>query len=195
MLGICVGMQMLTLGSEEGKLPGLGLIRAHTRRFPGIDGLRIPAYGLGHREMVGSRASARARTRATVAASTSYTHFASSANHRRIRWPPASMAANSPLQSSATTSAACSSTRKRATASVCSFWVISPHHEFAAPAGSFPAFRLPDGELLKTRRFKDPTYLGDPINAVKIFNDLECDELIVVDIRATLETIASPTTP
>ncbi len=28
---------------------------------------------------------------------------------------------------------------------------------------------------------------GDPINAVKIFNDLECDELIVVDIRATLE--------
>jgi imidazole glycerol-phosphate synthase subunit HisH len=45
MLGICVGMQMLTLGSEEGRLPGLGLIRAHTNRFPGLNGLRIPHMG------------------------------------------------------------------------------------------------------------------------------------------------------
>jgi imidazole glycerol-phosphate synthase subunit HisF len=50
-----------------------------------------------------------------------------------------------------------------------------------------PCLQVADGELLKTRRFKDPVYLGDPINAVKIFNDLDCDELIVVDIRATLE--------
>jgi glutamine amidotransferase len=45
MLGICVGMQMLTLDSEEGSMPGLGLIRAHTARFPSIDGLRIPHMG------------------------------------------------------------------------------------------------------------------------------------------------------
>jgi glutamine amidotransferase len=45
MLGICVGMQMLTLDSEEGKLPGLGLIRAHTNRFPSLNGLRIPHMG------------------------------------------------------------------------------------------------------------------------------------------------------
>jgi glutamine amidotransferase len=44
-LGICVGMQMLTLGSEEGDLPGLGLIRAHTRRFPDEGELRIPHMG------------------------------------------------------------------------------------------------------------------------------------------------------
>jgi glutamine amidotransferase len=44
-LGICVGMQMLTLDSEEGKLPGLGLIHAHTRRFPDGTGLRIPHMG------------------------------------------------------------------------------------------------------------------------------------------------------
>jgi cyclase len=50
-----------------------------------------------------------------------------------------------------------------------------------------PCLQVADGELLKTRRFKDPVYLGDPINAVKIFNDLDCDELIVVDIRATLQ--------
>jgi imidazole glycerol-phosphate synthase subunit HisH len=45
MLGICVGMQMLTLGSEEGALPGLGLIRAHTRRFPDDGELRVPHMG------------------------------------------------------------------------------------------------------------------------------------------------------
>src|SRR5205823_2394601 len=50
-----------------------------------------------------------------------------------------------------------------------------------------PCLQFTRGELLKTRRFKDPQYLGDPINAVKLFNDLECDELVVVDIRATQE--------
>jgi glutamine amidotransferase len=45
LLGICVGMQMLTQGSEEGTLPGLGLIRAHTRKFPAAEGLRIPHMG------------------------------------------------------------------------------------------------------------------------------------------------------
>jgi cyclase len=49
-----------------------------------------------------------------------------------------------------------------------------------------PCLQVADRELLKTRRFKDPVYLGDPINAVKILNDLDCDELIVVDIGATL---------
>jgi imidazole glycerol-phosphate synthase subunit HisH len=45
MLGICVGMQMLTLDSEEGNMPGLGLIRAHTRRFPDVVGVRVPHMG------------------------------------------------------------------------------------------------------------------------------------------------------
>lgn len=49
-----------------------------------------------------------------------------------------------------------------------------------------PCLQVTEGELFKTRRFKDPLYLGDPINAVKLFNDLECDEMVVVDIRATL---------
>ena len=50
-----------------------------------------------------------------------------------------------------------------------------------------PCLQVARGELIKTRKFKDPKYLGDPINAVKIFNDLECDELIVVDIKATVD--------
>jgi len=45
LLGICVGMQMLTEGSEEGDRPGLSLIPAYTRRFPADVGLRVPHMG------------------------------------------------------------------------------------------------------------------------------------------------------
>jgi glutamine amidotransferase len=44
-LGICLGMQLLTRGSEEGQLPGLGWIAATTRRLPTIDGLKVPHMG------------------------------------------------------------------------------------------------------------------------------------------------------
>lgn len=44
-LGICLGMQLLTLSSEEGKTPGLGWISAKTQRFPQIDGLKVPHMG------------------------------------------------------------------------------------------------------------------------------------------------------
>jgi cyclase len=40
---------------------------------------------------------------------------------------------------------------------------------------------------VKTVKFKDPKYVGDPLNAVKIFNEKEVDELIVLDIDATAE--------
>jgi cyclase len=39
--------------------------------------------------------------------------------------------------------------------------------------------------LVKTREFKDPVYIGDPVNAARIFSDKEADELIVVDIDAS----------
>lgn len=41
--------------------------------------------------------------------------------------------------------------------------------------------------LVKTVKFKDPKYVGDPINTVKIFNEKEVDELMVFDIDATVE--------
>jgi len=45
---------------------------------------------------------------------------------------------------------------------------------------------LYDGNgLIKTVQFKKPSYVGDPINAIKIFNDKEVDELILIDINAT----------
>ena len=48
-----------------------------------------------------------------------------------------------------------------------------------------PCLLVHQGGLIKTQRFKDPKYVGDPINAVKIFNEKESDELIVLDIDAT----------
>jgi len=49
-----------------------------------------------------------------------------------------------------------------------------------------PCLLVHDGGLVKTVAFKDSKYIGDPINAVKIFNEKEADELIVVDIDATV---------
>lgn len=48
-----------------------------------------------------------------------------------------------------------------------------------------PCLLLADGNLVKTRRFRDPVYLGDPINAVKIFSEKCVDELCVQDIEAS----------
>lgn len=50
-----------------------------------------------------------------------------------------------------------------------------------------PCLLVHQGGLVKTVRFTDPKYVGDPVNAVKIFNEKEADELIVVDIDATAE--------
>lgn len=48
-----------------------------------------------------------------------------------------------------------------------------------------PCLLVHKGGLVKTVNFKSPKYVGDPINAVKIFNEKEADELIVLDIDAT----------
>ncbi len=50
-----------------------------------------------------------------------------------------------------------------------------------------PCLLISDGGLVKTVEFKAPKYVGDPINAVKIFNEKEADELIVLDIDATAQ--------
>lgn len=50
-----------------------------------------------------------------------------------------------------------------------------------------PCLLLSGGGLVKTRQFRKPQYVGDPINAVKIFNAKEVDELMVLDIDATRE--------
>ena len=48
-----------------------------------------------------------------------------------------------------------------------------------------PVLTLDNEKLVKTVRFKNPNYIGDPINAVRLFNDKEVDEIILLDISAT----------
>ncbi len=50
-----------------------------------------------------------------------------------------------------------------------------------------PCLNIIGHSLVKTINFKSPRYLGDPINAVKIFNGKCVDELCILDIRATIE--------
>lgn len=64
-----------------------------------------------------------------------------------------------------------------------------------------PALLLRGAGLVKTTAFKNPVYVGDPINAIRIFNEKEVDELVLLDIAAsrtgrgpafsTIESIAS----
>lgn len=48
-----------------------------------------------------------------------------------------------------------------------------------------PILLLDGRGLFKTVRFQKPRYIGDPVNAVRIFNEKEVDELIVVDVNAS----------
>jgi len=50
-----------------------------------------------------------------------------------------------------------------------------------------PCLQLIGDSLVKTVKFKNPAYIGDPINTVRIFNELEVDELCFLDIRASIE--------
>src|SRR3954447_20246066 len=64
-----------------------------------------------------------------------------------------------------------------------------------------PTLLLRGAGLVKTTAFRNPVYVGDPINAIRIFNDKEVDELVLLDITAsktgkgpafgTIENIAS----
>ena len=45
-----------------------------------------------------------------------------------------------------------------------------------------PVLLLKDGVLVKTRRFRLPVYVGDPVNTLRIFNEREADEVIILDI-------------
>ncbi|PKM19383.1 MAG: imidazole glycerol phosphate synthase subunit HisF [Gammaproteobacteria bacterium HGW-Gammaproteobacteria-15] len=48
-----------------------------------------------------------------------------------------------------------------------------------------PCLLLREGGIVKTKRFRNPRYIGDPINVVKILNEKEVDELIFLDIDAS----------
>lgn len=50
-----------------------------------------------------------------------------------------------------------------------------------------PVLGIENGSLVKTTGFRKPNYIGDPLMAIKIFNDKEVDELLITDIRASIK--------
>jgi len=48
-----------------------------------------------------------------------------------------------------------------------------------------PVLLIQNNTLVKSKKFKNHHYIGDPINAIKIFNDLNADEIVLLDIDAT----------
>lgn len=55
-----------------------------------------------------------------------------------------------------------------------------------------PCLLLRRAALVKTIRFKQPSYVGDPLNTVRIFNEKEVDEIVFLDITATVESRPPP---
>jgi cyclase len=55
-----------------------------------------------------------------------------------------------------------------------------------------PCLLVNNERLIKTVHFKNPAYIGDPVNAIKIYNEKEVDELVLVDIAATVERRPPP---
>ena len=54
-----------------------------------------------------------------------------------------------------------------------------------------PTLLIQNGDLIKTSKFKNAEYIGDPVNAIKIFNEKEVDELIVLDVSKSKEKIGT----
>lgn len=50
-----------------------------------------------------------------------------------------------------------------------------------------PTLLLDDGGFVKTKKFKKPDYVGDPVNVINLFNRFEVDEIVILDISATLK--------
>jgi len=50
-----------------------------------------------------------------------------------------------------------------------------------------PFLLIQNGALVKTKKFSEPKYVGDPLNAVRIFNEKEVDEIMVADMDATIQ--------
>jgi imidazole glycerol-phosphate synthase subunit HisF len=55
-----------------------------------------------------------------------------------------------------------------------------------------PCLLVDDDGMVKTVQFKDPDYLGDPVNIINLFNRFEVDEIALLDIRATVESRNPP---
>src|SRR2546427_2061282 len=118
-------------------------------------------------------------------ASTSYTPSSSSASTRKTCARYHRTAPISARQWVTTTFTVSSSIPRRAITSGRAYCGTSRSCEMLRPRIT-PCLLVHNGGLVKTVQFIAPRYVGDPLNAVKIFNEKEADELIVLDIDASV---------
>ena len=186
-LGVCVGMHLLSEGSEEGELPGLGWIKGRVRRIDAalLNKPRLPHMGWNSIVLApGARLFDGVDTeRGFYFLHTYYFDASDQADvSARVSYGvdlPCSVQRNS-VFGDAIPSREESQQRD------------PPVYELCEPclmlqSRIIPSLLMRDGGLVKTRRFGDEKYVGDPINAVKIFNEKEVDELAIFDIGATVQ--------
>ena len=185
-LGICVGMQILAASSDEGKLRGLGWIDGDVRKFD-VTSLRqrtrLPHMGWNDVKPVGPSALfAGLESDARFYFLHSYyfrcAHSENVLARGRVRHDIRLRGASEAHLRRAIPPGEEPSLRHAAAA------------EFRRVVGMLrpriiPCLLVRDKGLVKTVGFAEPKYVGDPINAVKIFNEKEVDELMVLDIDAT----------
>lgn len=210
LLGICLGMQLLTNSSEEGTLPGLGWIDAETRRFRFDDSsadcvkFQIPhvqwnevrankgeflfgGYDGAPRYYFMHSYYVRCREPSISIGKTMHGYEFTSA----VRWENVIGVQFHPekshwfgmkfLENFVVRSEMPRHFRKTKTYAVSK----STKHTRV-----IPSLLLKHQGFYKTKKFQDPIYLGEPINILKIFNDKKVDEICVLDIGATLESTA-----
>ena len=177
-LGICIGMQILMDSSEEGEGRGLGLIKGRVRKLS-APGLKIPHMGWNSVKVrKGNRLfdkleaenrfyfvhsfAADTESKDDVLAETAYGGAFCSAIERHnvygVQFHP-----------------------EKATGLACNSSKISARYPMLFKR-IIPVLLLNDGSLVKTVNFRNADYIGDPCNTAKIFNELNADELIVLDI-------------
>src|SRR5688500_12466206 len=80
-----------------------------------------------------------------------------------------------------------SSTPKKVIAMGCAFWKAFRNCKEMLRTRIIPCLQMINGSLVKTIKFRNHRYIGDPVNTVRIFNELEMDELCFLDIRVYAE--------
>ena len=206
-LGICLGMHLLTNSSEEGTLPGLGWIDAETRRFyfddSNIDSGKmqiphvrwnevranegeflfegydgVPRYYFMHSYYVCCREPSISIGKTVHGYE--FTSAVRSGNVMGVQFHPE--------KSHWFGMKFLKNFLEKAKTSR-NFRQIKTHaiSRSIRRARVMPSLLLKHQGFYKTEKFQNPIYLGDPINILKIFNDKKVDEICVLDIGATLE--------
>jgi cyclase len=208
-LGICLGMQLFTRRSDEGVLPGLGWIDAETRRFQfeAAESRRVPHMGwntlhVRQPHAVLSEAADPWRfyfvhsyhvccaSPQDVLATADYGFpFVAAVAHDNLIGaqfhPEKSHCYGMKLLKQFVEWQYAPSAGKHSTQERLEERIGTEQPRLAPRV--IPCLLLKQGGLVKTVGFRRPKYVGDPINAVKIFNDKKADELAFLDIAATVE--------